>query len=390
MTIGEWAGRLRYRYVPDHVVGEVLGRRWTDNVIPVTLLVALTLYLAAAIPNFVSVGNINDTARQIGEFGLIVIGMTIVMLAGGIDLSVGSNFALASVTALALINVAKWPVETAIAATLGVGALVGLINGFLIGFLRLRAFLTTLVMLTLLRAIVELLLQRYSVQIASSDVESDAWDFIGAGSILGVPLSTMVLIVTAIIAQIVLTRLRIGWRITAVGGSRRAAYNAGIPVRSTICLSYVVSGLFAGLAGTLYAARLSGAGPDTGLGLELTVVTAALLGGNSVGGGRGSIGKALVGAIIVSLLTNGLVRLGLQNGSSSMAVGLVLLLAIAIDVRWAKWRQKLQAKVYVSPAYLALPSVPAIGAGSASPYARNERLRDVEIIGLGQVEGPED
>ena len=107
-----------------------------------------------------------------------------------------------------------------------------------------------------------------------------------------------------------------------------------------MCLSYVVSGLLAGLAGTLYAARLSGAGPDTGLGLELTVVTAALLGGNSVGGGRGSIGKALMGAIIVSLLTNGLVRLGLQSGASSMVVGLVLLLAIAIDVRWAKWRHK--------------------------------------------------
>ena len=105
-----------------------------------------------------------------------------------------------------------------------------------------------------------------------------------------------------------------------------------------MCLTYVVSGALTGLAGTLYAARLSGAGPDTGGGLELTVVTAALLGGNSVGGGRGSIGKALMGAIIVSLLTNGLVRLGLENGASSMVVGLVLLLAIAIDVRWSKWR----------------------------------------------------
>jgi ribose transport system permease protein len=178
MTIGEWAVRLRYRYVPDHIVGEVLGRKWMDNVIPVTLLVALSIYLVATIPNFVAFGNLSDISRQIGEFGLIVIGMTVVMLAGGIDLSVGSNFALANLTALALINVAKWPVEAAIAATIGVGALVGLINGFLIGFLRLRAFLTTLVMLTLLRAIVELILQRYSVQIASSDVESDAWDFV--------------------------------------------------------------------------------------------------------------------------------------------------------------------------------------------------------------------
>ena len=174
MTIGEWVTRLRYRYVPDHIVGEVLGRRWMDNVIPVFLLLALTIYLAATIPNFISLGNIADTSRQIGEFGLIVIGMTIVMMAGGIDLSVGSTFALANFTALALINVAKWPTEAAIVATIGVGALVGLINGLLIGYLRLRAFLTTLVMLTLIRAVVDFLLEIYSVKIASSDVESDA------------------------------------------------------------------------------------------------------------------------------------------------------------------------------------------------------------------------
>ena len=87
-------------------------------------------------------------------------------------------------------------------------------------------------------------------------------------------------------------------------------------------------------------------------------MTAAILGGNSVGGGRGSVGKALMGAIIVSLLTNGLVRLGLENGASSLAIGLVLIIAIAIDVRWSKWRHRLRAKVYVSPAYLALPSPP--------------------------------
>ena len=203
------------------------------------------------------------------------------------------------------------------------------------------------------------------------------------------PFSFLVLAVVAIVAQVVLTRLRIGWRIMAVGGSRRAAYNAGIPVRATVCLTYVVSGVLTSLAGTLYAARLSGAGPDTGLGLELSAMTAALLGGNSVGGGRGSVGKALMGAIIVSLLTNGLVRLGLESGASSMVVGLVLLLAIAIDVRWGKWRHKLRAKVYVSPAYLALPPAPRLDDVS-SPYAMNDRLRDVEIIGLGEVDGPED
>src|ERR1700685_4752603 len=95
MTIGEWAARLRYRYVPDHVVGEVLGRGWMDNVIPVTLLIALAIFLATAIPNFTAIGNISDISRQIGEFGLIVVGLTIVMLAGGLDLGVGFAFGVA-------------------------------------------------------------------------------------------------------------------------------------------------------------------------------------------------------------------------------------------------------------------------------------------------------
>ncbi len=386
----EFAAKLRSRYVPDHVVGEVLGRRWMDNAIPVALLVGLSIFLAEAIPKFVSLGNLSDLARQIGEVGLIVIGMTVVMLSGGIDISVGSIFALANFTTLALINVAEWPASAAIVATLCVGALLGLINGLLVGYLRLRAFLTTLVMLTLTRAVVDLLLQIYSVRIASSQVSSDLFDFIGSDSILTLPVSFVVLIVVAIAMHVVLTRLRIGWRIVAVGGSRRSAYNAGIPVRRVVCLSYVVSGVLTGLAGILYAARLSGAGPDTGLGLELAVVTAALLGGNSIGGGRGSVGKALVGTMIVTLLTSGLVRLGLESGGSAMVLGLVLLLAIGIDVRWVKWRHKLQAKVYVSPAYLKLPPSPPIDAGSALPYAVNDRLRDVELIGLGELDGPED
>src|ERR1700722_18899500 len=194
--IADLAARLRSRYVPDHIVGEVLGGRWRDNAIPVLLLFALSIFMAESIPNFLSVGNLSDTSRQIGEFGLMVIGMTIVMLAGGIDLSVGSTFALANFTALALI----------IVATMVLGALVGFVNGLLIGYLRLRAFLTTLVMLTLTRAIVDFLLQIYSVRFPVRDAEAALWYFFGPGSVLGVPLSFVVLIVIAIAGHVILTR----------------------------------------------------------------------------------------------------------------------------------------------------------------------------------------
>ena len=126
------------------------------------------------------------------------------------------------------------------------------------------------------------------------------------------------------------------------------------------------------------------------MGLELGALTAAILGGNSLGGGRGSTGKALMGAVTVLVIQNGVVRLGLQSGSGSMVLGLILLLAITVDVRWLKNRHKVLNKLYVSPSYLALPPAPETAAGSGSPYAVNDKLRGVEIIGLGAVEGPED
>ncbi len=247
MTIADWAARLRSRYVPDHVVGEVLGRRWTDNAIPVPLLIALAIFHGDDDSEFPSVGNLSDTSRQIGEFGLMVIGMTIVMLAGGIDLSVGSTFALANFTALALINVAKWPIEVAIVATMALGALVGLMNGFLIGYLQAagvsddarhadadardrRPFCCRSIRCGSPRAM-------WTPTRGTSSAPDRSWAF---------PSVSCVLIVIAIAAHVILTRLRIGWRITAVGGSRRASYNAGIPCARTVCLTYVVSGLWPG------------------------------------------------------------------------------------------------------------------------------------------------
>jgi ribose transport system permease protein len=199
-----------------------------------------------------------------------------------------------------------------------------------------------------------------------------------------------VLLVLVIGGHVLLSRTRPGWRVMAVGGSRRSAHNAGISVRGTVCGTYVVSGLLMGLASFMYAARLSSAGADTGVGLELSALTAAILGGNSLGGGRGSTGKALMGAITVLVITNGVVRLGVQAGSGSMVLGIVLVMAITVDVRWLKNRYKVLNKLYVSPAYNRLPAAPQTAAGSASPYAVNNKLRDVDIIGLGVVEGPED
>ncbi len=382
--------RWRYKLVPDHVVGEILSKNWIDNTVPFLALALVLASFGSLIPNFFGAANLGDTARQLGEFAFVVFAMMLVMVAGGIDLSVGSNFALGNFTALVLVSVAGWPPLAVIPCVILVCAGVGLLNGVLIGYLRLRAFLTTLVTLIIVRAVVDMLLLQYAVDISTNIPESATWDFIGIGSLAGVPLSFCVAAVFALAAHIFLSRTRPGWHIMAIGGSRKSAYNVGIPVRRTVCLTYVGSGALCGVAGLLYAARLGSAGSDTGVGLEIMALTAAVVGGNSLGGGRGSVAKAAMGAVVVLLVTNGLVRIGFQSGAGSLALGLILLAAIGIDVRWLKNKHKLLAKVYVSPAYLDLPPSPSTEAGSGSPYAVNDRLRDVALIGLGEVEGPED
>lgn len=390
MSVQETLTRWRNKYIPDHVVGEILSKNWIDNTVPFLALVATILVFGQLIPDFFSLSSMSDTTRQLGEFLFIVMAMMIVMVGGGIDLSVGSNYALGNFVALYLMNLAGLPVVVAVPLVILACAAVGLLNGILIGYLRLRAFITTLVTLIIVRALVDMLLLQYAVDISMAMPDSALWEYIGIGSPLGLPFSFLLALILVVVVHLFLSRTRPGWHIMAIGGSRKSAYNVGIPVRRMVCISYVISGALCGVAGALFAARLNSAGSDTGIGLEIMALTAAVVGGNSLGGGRGSAAKGLMGAVIVLLITNGLVRLGFQSGAAPLALGIILLAAIAIDVRWLKNRYKLLAKVYVSPAYLALPPCPVTDPGSDSPYAQNDKLRNVELIGLGEVEGPED
>ena len=282
------------------------------------------------------------------------------------------------------------PVPVTLILILAFGVLCGAVNGVLIGYLRLRAFLTTLVTLIIFRSIYEIVFLRMSTSIMSGFSDSDLWLFIGEGTVCGVPVSLLITLAIALAWHIVLSRMRPGWRLTAVGGARRSAYNAGIDVRRIVFLTYVASGTMCALAGFLFAARIGSTGSDTGVGLEVQALTAAVLGGNSIGGGRGSVAKAIIGALLVLMLTNGLINLGISGPVTSTILGAVLLLAVFVDMRWQKHRHRLLAKIYVSPAYLQLPEPRRASTAPGSPYALNDRLRSVEIIGLGQIEGPED
>jgi ribose transport system permease protein len=381
--------RLRYRYLPDHVVGEILTKRWIDNAVPFLALVIALAVFGSLIPDFFSLTSLSDLGRQVAEFGLIVLGLSIVLMSGGIDLSVSSVFSLSVLMSLIGTNVEVWPVPLVLVVVLALGAACGAVNGALVGYLRLRAFLTTLVTLIIFRSIYDILFLKMSTAIVAGFSDSPLLLFIGEGTVLGIPFSLLVALVIALAWHIVLSRMRPGWRLIAVGGARRSAYNAGIKVRRTVFFAYVWSGLLSSLAGFLFAARLGSTGADTGIGLEVAALTAAVLGGNSLGGGRGSVAKAAMGAALVLILTNSLTNFGVSGPVNSTILGGVLIAAVFVDMRWLRNRHKWLSKVYVSPAYLQLPPPPSAQT-AGSPYALNDRLRAVEIIGLGQIEGPED
>ena len=382
--------RIRYAWSPRLIFAELLLKQWFEPVIPFTVMIALAVYFSLVIPDYGSVKNAVSLARLFAEFGFVALGMTLTLISGGIDLSVGAIFAIANFTALFCMFVLDFPVWLTVIATLLTGAVVGAANGVLIGYLKARPFLTTLVMLIILRASVNLLNGRYATVFATNSIDSDAWDYLSDGTILGVPVNAATLIVVLLIGHIFLSRSRYGWHLTAIGASRKAARHAGIRVERILLVTYMLSGMLCALGGVFYAARQGSTDSTTGLGWEFQAVTAVVLGGASVVGGRGTVWRAMIGAIIIFVLTNGLVRMGIPGYITSAAYGIILLVAVSIDVKWAKNRGKVIQKTYVNPARVPLSTSPTIARDSQSALAQNDRLIHAEAIGLDQVEGPED
>jgi ribose transport system permease protein len=379
--------KARYRFSLSQVVAELLQKRWMDALVPFVVMVVVLVTFTQLIAGYTSADNLINTAREFGEFGFLVLALTLVVIAGGIDLSIGAIFAISDLVALITFVYLGWPLAVVIPVTLLSGGLLAAFNGALIGFLRTRAFLTTLVTMIIFRAVFDIVGQKYASQLMAGAPSNDTWEWLGSGSVLGVPSNMFVLILVAIAGHIFLSRSRPGWHLTAIGAGRRAARHAGINIESSLFWTYVGSGVLCSIGGLFYAARLASAGSDTGLNSEIVAITAVVLGGVSLGGGKGSVGRAMIGATTVLVLTNGVVRLGVVGGMSSVVLGATLLLAVAIDVHWAKHRHKAIARLYVVPTYVSLPKGQSTDEG---PFKPNQRLAKSEAIGLDMVDGPED
>ena len=297
---------------------------------PLAGLVAVTAFFAALQPaTFLSLYNVQTIAAQTVIVGLGAIGMTFVIISGGIDLSVGSVIALSSVvTALAL--QAGIPPLVAALAGMATGALVGVINGTLISRLRVVPFIVTLGAMGIARGLAKYLAEEQKVDAPAgwlaavmAKTPTPEWLLFAPGLWMMAGL--------ALAMGVVLRRSVFGVHTYAIGSSESTARLCGVRVPRTKAMIYTCSGLFAGLAGVMQYARLTVGDPTTAVGKELDVIAAVVIGGSSLSGGSGGIGGSMIGAFLMSVLANGCTLMGVPNYVQEILIGVIIVVAVAVD-----------------------------------------------------------
>ncbi|ABQ29729.1 MULTISPECIES: ABC transporter permease [Acidiphilium] len=278
--------------------------------------------------NFLTIGNISTLLVNTITIGLLAVSETFVLLIGGIDLSVGAIQALSGVTAAVVINHTPlgWP--GAILGGILAGALIGFINGSITHYINVPAFITTFATLGVAASIPLIVTQANPIPIFSN-----TFNALGQGYVLKIiPIGVLVMLVVAAAAHVVLSRTAFGVKVYAVGGNRHSAWLAGVNIARIEILCFTLSGTIAGLAGVILAARLASGYPTAGSGASLfDGIASAVVGGVSLFGGSGSVAGALLGAIVIGTLTEGMDVLDLNTYWQPLVIGIVILLAVMLD-----------------------------------------------------------
>jgi ribose transport system permease protein len=376
------------RLAPRRLLADLVSKRWMEGAIPIVMGLLLSAFIVATTPGFGGSGNRSLILRELSEKGLVAVGLTVVLIAGGIDLSVGSIVGVAAIGSLTALRAWNWPVPLIIIASLAAGMILGAVNGVLIAKIKTRPFITTLVTLLTFRTVVQAIQTHYRNQLAFPK-SNTMWDFLGNGSIAGIRTSLFIFIVVLILGHLVITRARWGWWVTAVGSDRRSARRNGIPVDRVVFATYVVSGLLAGVAGLLISARQGSTSDQVGAGYEIAALTAVVLGGVSLRGGRGSAIRAAVGMFVVAIISRATEIRGKPDEFNQAALAVVLLSFAILDLKWGKYRNRIAEKLQLDPGSVGVdPLVDVTQPGTV--WTINRVLTDAEPIGLGQIEGAED
>lgn len=313
----------------------------------VLVLAILLLAFSILTPSFLTANNLSILAKHVAISAILAVGMTFVILAGGIDLSVGSVAGLAGMVAGGLLTVGigghTAGLVVSVAAALLVSAAVGLLNGLLVSQLAVAPFIATLGTLYIARGAALLLSQGKTFpNLAGSAAHgSTGFSTLGQSVVLGIPLPVCLMAGIAVIATVVAARTPFGRHVYAIGGNERAARLAGIRIERVKVLTYCFSSLCAGLVGLIIASQLESAHPATGETFELNAIAAVVLGGTSLMGGRGSIGGSLIGAFVIGVLADGLVMIGVSEFWQMVIKGVVIVMAVTVD----QMQTRLQARI---------------------------------------------
>lgn len=288
-------------------------------------LVLVCLIMFIATPAFLTTQNLLNVGVQAAVTAVLAFGMTFVIITSGIDLSVGSVAALSAICAGWAVTSGGMPGPLALVVGPLVGLLAGLVSGAAVAYGKLPAFIATLAMLSIARGLALVVSGGLPIEMP------DAVNWLG-GDLGPVPVPIIVLLVAAAITSFVLNRTVFGRSLYAIGGNEEAARLAGLPVKRTLAAVYALSGLFAGVAGLVLAGRLSSAQPQAASGYELDAIAAVVIGGASLSGGVGKASGTLVGALVLAVIRNGLNLLNVTAFWQQVVIGLVIALAVGIDV----------------------------------------------------------
>ena len=300
-----------------------------DRLIPLAFLLGISLVLSLTTAGFASGTNLRSIAQQQAVIIIIVVGQALVMIAGGIDLSVGSVVALVTVVAAKLMRDAHFSPAMAVLCGLGVGAACGMINGIVTTRARVPAFIATLGMMGMAKGVS--LAVSGGVNISELPEGFKSLGYMGKQGMITVLLFSVITLVAIIVGHIILSRTSFGRAVYAIGGNAEAARLSGINVNRRLVAAFTFCGLLTGLAGVVLLIRLGLGSPTNGEGYELLTISAAVIGGTSLFGGQGTIPESIVGAMIIAVIGNGCILSGVSNDWQYFIIGAMTIVAVFVD-----------------------------------------------------------
>ncbi|WOF22393.1 ABC transporter permease [Microbacterium betulae] len=332
-------------------------------------LILIIVVFSLLSPNYLTIDNLLIMASHVAIYAILGLGMLMVILNGGIDLSVGSTLGFAAVVAgylvqgvpINLFGVVLYPsLPVVVLLSCGVGALVGLVNGVLVSRFNVAPFVATLGMLYVVRGAALLMTNGLTVNDLDGDeaLGNTGFDWLGFNRILGIPIGVLIMGVIALILGFVLSRTTFGRWLYASGGNERASELSGVPVRKVKVWVYVISGVCAAVAGLILASTLTSASPTAGNTYELTAIAAVVIGGAALTGGRGTVRGTLLGAFVIGFLSDGLVIVGVSAYWQMVFMGAVIVVAVLLN--------SLQYGRRPRPAANAAPAAPSDPSPAAS------------------------